>query len=74
MTMETAVTGGGGEFPLRYEVEYPERLSRWLIFRQVAAGDPSYIDRLRAQRRGGGHLGYRLLRHPVHDTISTKPL
>ena len=31
MSVETAVAGMSG-YPLRYDVEYPERLSRWLIF------------------------------------------
>ncbi len=26
------MAGGGAEYPLRYDVEYPEQLSRWLIF------------------------------------------
>lgn len=30
MSVETAVGGGGTGFPLRYEVEYPEQLNRWL--------------------------------------------
>src|SRR3989304_6023702 len=31
MSMETAVAGAPG-YPLRFEIEYPERLSRWMIF------------------------------------------
>ncbi len=30
MSVETAAGGGGG-YPLRYEVEYPEQLNRWLV-------------------------------------------
>src|SRR3990170_290530 len=32
MTMETAVAGAPDGYPLRFDIEYPERLSRWLIF------------------------------------------
>ena len=32
MSVETAVAGAPGGYPLRFDVEYPEKLSRWLIF------------------------------------------
>ena len=32
MSVETAVAGAPGGYPLRFDIEYPEKLSRWLIF------------------------------------------
>src|SRR3989442_15136476 len=32
MSMDTVTGGGVSDYPLRFDVDYPEQLSRWLIF------------------------------------------
>ncbi len=39
---ETTAAGASG-YPLRYDVEYPEELSRWLIFVKWLLAIPHYI-------------------------------
>ena len=42
MSMETAVAGAPG-YPLRFEIEYPEQLSRWLIFVKWLLAIPHFL-------------------------------
>ncbi len=42
MAVETTVAGAPG-YPLRYDVEYPEELSRWLIFVKWLLAIPHFI-------------------------------
>ncbi len=42
MAVETAMAGAPG-YPLRYDVEYPERLSRWLIFVKWLLALPHFL-------------------------------
>ena len=43
MSMETAVAGAPDGYPLRFDVEYPERLSRWLIFVKWLLAIPHFL-------------------------------
>ena len=43
MTMETAVAGAPDGYPLRFDVEYPERLSRWLILVKWLLAIPHFL-------------------------------
>lgn len=42
MSAEATVAGAPG-YPLRYDVEYPEKLSRWLIFLKWLFAFPHYV-------------------------------
>ena len=42
MSVETAVAGAPG-YPLRFEIEYPEQLSRWLIFVKWLLAIPHFL-------------------------------
>ena len=42
MSIETAVAGAPG-YPLRFDVEYPEQLSRWLIFVKWLLAIPHFL-------------------------------
>ena len=42
MSVETAVAGAPG-YPLRFDVEYPEQLSRWLIFVKWLLAIPHFL-------------------------------
>jgi len=43
MSMETAVAGAPGSYPLRFDIEYPEQLSRWLIFVKWLLAIPHFL-------------------------------
>lgn len=43
MSTGTAVAAGGTGYPLRFDVEYPEKLSRWMIFVKWLLAIPHYI-------------------------------
>lgn len=44
MSMETATAAPGGPgYPVRFDVEYPENLSRWLIFVKWLLAIPHFI-------------------------------
>src|SRR3990172_11276123 len=43
MSVETAVAGAPGGYPLRFDVEYPEKLSRWLIFVKWLLAFPHFL-------------------------------
>ena len=43
MSVETAVAGAPGGYPLRFDVEYPEQLSRWLIFVKWLLAFPHFL-------------------------------
>jgi len=42
MSVETAVAGAPG-YPLRFDIEYPEQLSRWLIFVKWLLAIPHFL-------------------------------
>jgi len=42
MSVETAVAGAPG-YPLRFDIEYPEQLSRWLIFIKWLLAVPHFL-------------------------------
>ena len=43
MSVETAVAGAPGGYPLRFDIEYPEKLSRWLIFVKWLLALPHFL-------------------------------
>ena len=43
MSVETAVAGAPGGYPLRFDIEYPEQLSRWLIFVKWLLAIPHFL-------------------------------
>ena len=43
MVVETAPQGTGSGYPLRFDVAYPERLSRWLIFVKWLFAIPAFV-------------------------------
>jgi hypothetical protein len=43
MSIETAVAGAPGGYPLRFDIEYPEQLSRWLIFVKWLLAIPHFL-------------------------------
>ena len=43
MSIETAVAGAPGGYPLRFDIEYPEKLSRWLIFVKWLLAIPHFL-------------------------------
>ena len=65
-------SGDAGEYPLTLEVEYDEDLSRWMIFVKWLLAIPHLIvlavPAARRVRRGV----HRLLRDPVHGSLSAR--
>jgi hypothetical protein len=43
MSLETAVGAGAPGYPLRFDIEYPEKLSRWLIFVKWLLALPHFL-------------------------------
>ena len=43
MSVETAIAGAPGGYPVRFDIEYPEQLSRWLIFVKWLLAIPHFI-------------------------------
>jgi hypothetical protein len=43
MSVETAVAGAPGGYPLRFDIQYPEKLSRWLIFIKWLLAFPHFL-------------------------------
>ena len=43
MSVETAITGAPGGYPVRFDIEYPDRLSRWLIFVKWLLAFPHFL-------------------------------
>ena len=43
MSVDTAVAGAPGGYPLRFDIEYPEKLSRWLIFVKWLLAIPHFL-------------------------------
>ena len=43
MSVETAIAGAPGGYPVRFDIEYPERLSRWLIFVKWLLAFPHFL-------------------------------
>jgi len=43
MSVETAIAGAPGGYPVRFDIEYPDRLSRWLIFVKWLLAFPHFL-------------------------------
>ena len=63
-----------GKYPVTFEVDYPESLSRWMIFVKWLLAIPHIIVLAVLVHRRACGLGHRLVRHPVHGTVPARPL
>jgi len=43
MSVEPAIAGAPGGYPVRFDIEYPDRLSRWLIFVKWLLAFPHFL-------------------------------
>ncbi len=69
----TAVAAGA-DYPVTFDVEYPERLSRWKIFLKWLFAIPQFIIVYLLGIVAGVLIFIALLRGPVHEEVAARPV